>query len=72
MANGNVYSKPFNEAKVRHLDHFIELTLSGDKPYLYCTLVLMTQFTKMWKNIITIVDDVIGIGKIYAMFGVRA
>ena len=34
MANGNVYSKPFNEAKVWHLDHFIELTLSGDKPYL--------------------------------------
>ena len=71
IANGNAYLKYFSGAKVRHLDHFIESTLSENQPgkvILHIGSNDMTNRNVEDINISTIADEVISTGKKCAMF----
>ena len=74
MVNGSSYLKSFSGAKVRHLDHFTEVTLSENNPDIAIFHIRFNGITHRNVEDINnskIVDEVISIGKKCAIFGVK-
>ena len=65
IANGNACLKSLSGPKVRHLDLFIEFTLSEDKPDIVILRIGSNDITQRNVDDInsTIVDEVICVGK---------
>ena len=73
IANGNAYSKTFSEAKVGHLDNFIESTLSKDKSEMVILHIGSNEIadSNMEDIKISTIVDVISIDKKCVMFSVK-
>ena len=71
IANENAYSKTFSGGKVRHLDNFIESTLSKDKSEMVILHIGSNEIADSNMEDIKIVDEVISIDKICVMFSVK-
>ena len=73
IANGNACSKTFSEAKVGHLDNFIESTLSKDKSEMVILHIGSNEIadSNMEDIKISTIVDVISIDKKCVMFSVK-